>query len=139
MKSQRLWQFVLVVYVIILGCISAAAYLKVLHISAIVGRSQADKLIHFVLLGGASFLARRATADARMRWYNLPWGPFVVGTCASIDEFAQAFSPVRTFSLGDLAANLAGVLVFGWLAGRPWLGGARPPAADDRSTSKDLT
>jgi VanZ family protein len=137
-KSQRVWQFVLVIYVLILAVISAAAYTKRLHISAIVGKSQADKLIHFVLLGGASFLARRATADARMRWYNLPIGPFVVGTCASIDEFAQALSPVRTFSLGDLAANLGGVVVLGWLAGKPWLGGPKPPPNDDRSTSKDL-
>ena len=117
MKSQRVWQFVLVIYVIILGLISAAAYTKRLHVSAIVGRSHADKLIHFVLLGGASFLARRATADARMRFLNLPIGPFVVGAAATLDECAQALSPARTFDLADMAANLGGGIVLGWLAG----------------------
>jgi VanZ family protein len=111
-----------VIYVIILGVISALAYTKHLHVAAIVGRSHADKPIHIVLLGGASFLARRATGDARMRFLNLPLGPFVVGVAATIDEFAQGFSPVRTFSLGDLAANISGVLVFGWLAGSRWFG-----------------
>jgi polysaccharide biosynthesis protein VpsQ len=133
MKSQRVWQFVLVIYVIILGVISGLAYTKRLHVAAIVGKSHADKLIHFVLLGGASFLARRATADARMRLGNLPLGPFVVGALATIDEFAQALSPVRTFSLGDLAANLSGVVVFGWLAGSRRSGTLEA----DRSTTKD--
>lgn len=134
MKSQRIWQFVLVIYVVILGVISALAYTKRLHVAAIVGKSQADKLIHFVLLGGASFLARRATADARIQRLNLPLGPCVVGLAATIDECAQAFSPVRTFSLGDLAANLGGVVVFGWLAGSRWFGASTA----DRSSTKDL-
>ena len=135
MKPQRVWQFVLVIYAIILGLISGAAYTGHLHVAAIVGKSQADKLIHFVLLGGASFLARRATGDARMRWMNLPVGSFAVGALASIDEFAQAFSPLRTFDLGDLAANLGGVVVFGWLAGTRLLGGP----ASDRSTTNRLS
>lgn len=132
MNTQRVWKFVLVVYVIILGLISAAAYTKRLHVAAIFGRSHADKLIHFVLLGGASFFARRATADARMRFLNLPIGPFVVGVAASIDEFAQAFSPARTFSFADLAANIGGTVVFGWLAASRWFG----PFVQDRSTPK---
>ena len=136
MNTQRVWKFVLVIYVIILGVISAAAYTKHLHVAAIFGRSHADKLIHFVLLGGASFFARRATADARMRFLNLaqglPIGPFVVGVVASIDEFAQAFSPARTFSFADLAANISGTVVFGWLAASRWFG----PFVQDRSTPK---
>ena len=133
MKSQRVWKFVLVIYVIILGVISGLAYTQRLHVAAIVGKSHADKLIHFVLLGGASFFARRATADARMRFLSLPLGPFVVGVAATIDEIAQAFSPVRTFSFADMAANIGGVIVFGWLAGSRGSG----PSAADRSTSKD--
>lgn len=136
MKSQRVWKFVLVLYVLVLGVISGLAYTKQLHVAAILGRSQADKLIHFVLLGGASFLARRATADARVRrLWNVPLGPFVVGAAASLDECAQAFSPVRTFSFGDLAANLGGVVVFGWLAGARWFGAS----ASDRSPPKGLS
>jgi len=135
MKSQRVWKFVLVIYVIILGLISGAAYTGRLHVATIVGKSQADKLIHFVLLGGASFLARRATGDARMRLLNLPIGSFAVGALATIDECAQALSPLRTFDIGDLAANIGGVVVFGWLAGTRWLGGPAP----DRSTTNRLS
>jgi polysaccharide biosynthesis protein VpsQ len=127
-KSRRVWQVALILYVIVLGVISALAYTKRLHVGAI-SRSHADKLIHFVLLGGASFLARRASGDVRMKLWNWPWGPFVVGICASLDEFAQALSPVRTFSIADLVANISGVVVFGWLAG--W-------KRRDRLESKDL-
>ncbi len=105
------------VYVITLGLISAAAYTKRLHVSALVGSSHIDKLLHFLLLGGASFLARKASGDARLKFLNLPAGPFIVGLCATIDECAQAFSPARTFDFADMFANLAGVVVFGWLAG----------------------
>jgi polysaccharide biosynthesis protein VpsQ len=48
---------------------------------------------------------------------GVPAGPVAVGLLATIEECAQAFFPTRTFSLGDLAANLAGVVVFGWLGG----------------------
>jgi VanZ family protein len=133
-KSQRAWKIVLVIYLIIIGCISAAAYTNHLHVSAMVGKTQADKLIHFVLLGGASFLARRASADARTRFLNLPIGPLIVGIAATIDECAQAFSPVRTFDYGDMAANISGVLVFGWLAGSRWFG----PFIKDGLTSKQI-
>jgi len=127
-KSQRAWQVALIFYVIALGVISALAYTKRLNVAAI-SRSHVDKLIHFILLGGASFLARRASGDARMKLWNLPWGPFVVGACATLDECAQALSPVRTFSIADMLANLSGVVVLGWLAG--W-------QRKDRLESKEL-
>ena len=117
LKTAHVWKFVLVVYVLILALISAAAYTKHLHVAALVGSSHLDKVIHFFLLGGASFLARKASADARMKFLNLPVGPFIVGLCATIDECAQAFSPARTFDFADMFANLGGVVVFGWLAG----------------------
>lgn len=117
-KPHRAWQVALILYVIALGVISALAYTKRLHVAAIVGRTHADKLIHFVLLGVASFLARRASGDVRMKLWNLPLGPFLVGICATLDECAQGLSPHRTFSFADMFANLSGVVVFGWLAGR---------------------
>jgi hypothetical protein len=117
MKSPRIWRVILVLYVLVLGVISGLAYTKRLHVMALVGHLHVDKLLHFVLLGIASLLARGASADARMRLLRLPIGPFVVGVVATIDEFAQALSSARTFDLGDLAANLGGVIVFGWLAG----------------------
>lgn len=130
MTSPRFWKFVLLLYVIVLGMISAAAYMKRLHIPLFINKWNLDKLIHFVLLGGASFLARRSTPHARGPLFDLPTGPFVVGVLATTDECVQAFSPVRTFSFADMAANLGGVIVFGWLAG------TKEP---DPLTTKDLS
>jgi len=113
-SSVRLWRFVLALYVVLLGVISGLAYAQGLPMT-VLSTPGLDKVIHFLLLGGASFLARKATDDARMK--GIPTGPLVVGLCATIDECTQAFVPTRTFSLGDMAANLAGVIVLGWLAG----------------------
>lgn len=135
MNSKRAWQFVLAIYVLGLGVVSLLAYTNQLHVTALMGRSHLDKLLHFVLLGGASFLARRATSDARMRFFDMPVGPFVVGVIATMDECVQGFAPSRTFSLGDLAANIGGVVVFGWVAGLRLFGAVRK----DRSDSKGLS
>jgi len=97
-----------------LAVISGLAYAHGLS-SVILALPYVDKVLHFVLLGGASFLARKATGDARVA--GVPGGPVAVGLMSVIDECAQAFFPTRTFSLADLAANIAGVVVFGWLAG----------------------
>ncbi len=135
MKLLRVWRVSLALYVLALGVISGLAYTKRLHVTALVGHSHADKLLHFVLLGIASLLARGASADARLRFLRVPIGPFVVGVVATMDEFAQALSSARTFDLGDLAANLGGVIVFGWLAG------VRPLSAilPNRLSSKSLS
>ncbi|MDI1477380.1 hypothetical protein [Polyangium sp. y55x31] len=117
MRSVRAWRVALAGYVVLLGIISGLAYARGLPL-AVLSTPYLDKVLHFVLLGGASFLARRATDDTRVPRIGLPAGPFVVGLLATIEECAQKFSPTRTFSLGDLAANLLGVVVFGWL-GRP--------------------
>ena len=114
MSSVRGWRWALGGYVVLLGVISGLAYARGLPF-VILSTPYLDKVLHFVLLGGASFLARRATGDARVTPLRLPTGPVVVGLVATIEECAQKFSPSRTFSVGDLAANLLGVVVFGWL------------------------
>ncbi len=114
--TLRGWRFALAGYVVMLGIISGLAYARGLPL-AILTTPYIDKVLHFVLLGGASFLARRATNDARTL-ARIPTGPAVVGLLATIEECTQSLSPVRTFDLGDLAANLAGVVVFGCLGGR---------------------
>ncbi|MDI1447594.1 hypothetical protein [Polyangium sp. 6x1] len=114
--SVRAWRLALAGYVALLGVISGLAYARGLPL-AVLSTPYLDKVLHFGLLGGASFLARRATDDARVPRIGLPAGPVVVGLVATVEECAQKFSPTRTFSLGDLAANLLGVIVLGWLGG----------------------
>ncbi|UQA60166.1 VanZ family protein [Polyangium aurulentum] len=112
--SLRAWRIALAGYFVVLAVISGLAYAHGLS-SVILELPHADKLLHFGLLGGASFLARKATDDERAA--GVPGGPLAVGLCSVIDECAQAFFPTRTFSLADLAANIAGVVVFALLAG----------------------
>jgi VanZ family protein len=112
--TLRAWRIALAGYVALLAVISGLAYMHGLP-AVILYLPYADKVLHFVLLGGASFLARRATGDSRVA--GAPAGPMIVGLCSVIDECTQAFFPSRTFSLADMAANIAGVVVFGWLAG----------------------
>jgi len=114
LSSLRAWRIALAGYVALLAVISGLAYQHGLP-AVILDLPDADKVLHFLLLGGASFLARKATGDSRVA--RVPAGPAIVGLCSVIDECTQAWFPSRTFSLGDMAANLAGVVVFGWLAG----------------------
>ncbi len=115
MSSLRTWRWGLAAYVLFLGIISGLAYARGLPL-AVQRTPYLDKVLHFLLIGGASFLARRASDDARVL-RSVPVGPAIVGVLASIEECTQTLSTVRTFDLGDLFANLLGVVVFGWLAG----------------------
>ena len=114
--TLRAWRFALVGYVVLIGTISGLAYAKGLP-RTVLSAPGFDKVLHFLLLGGASLLARKATDDARLGRSRVPLGPFIVGLCATTDECVQAFVPTRSFDLGDMAANLAGVVVLGWLGG----------------------
>jgi VanZ family protein len=117
--TLRAWRIATALYVAFIGTVSGLAYAHGLPL-AVLRTPYLDKVLHFVLLGGASFFARKATNDRRGRAFGLaiPLAPLVVGILATTDEIVQAFVPTRTFDLLDMAANLAGVIVFGWLAGK---------------------
>jgi len=44
------------------------------------------------------------------------WGSLLVAVIVSTEEFSQMYIPSRTFSLLDLVADYAGILLFGRLA-----------------------
>lgn len=115
MNQKRFWKAAFIAYLIIIGLISAGAYLRKIptHINAI---PYFDKAAHFLLLGCASYLSHRALSGRTLTRYALPLGPLIIGAVSVIDECSQAFVPWRSFSLGDMACNLGGVLVLGWLA-----------------------
>ena len=72
-----------------------------------------DKVLHFFLVGALAFFSVGWWAD-RSPWRVLA----ILSIVAIVDETGQSFSAVRSFSLFDLAANLMGILVFGYAAGR---------------------
>ena len=91
--------------------ITLAAYVGALNLAAL-GVSGIDKVLHFFMVGALAFFSVGWWAD------RPPWMVLVALAIVSIvDEAGQTFSAARSFSLLDLAANWAGILVFGSLAG----------------------
>jgi hypothetical protein len=73
-----------------------------------------DKAGHFVLIGGLAFLLNYALKHRPTPWRPLGrrvlWGSLIVGVLITLEEISQIWIRSRTFSLGDLAANYAGIV-----------------------------
>ena len=83
-----------------------------------------DKFVHAGAFAGLSFLAAASLRSTkRYRWLALP----VVASLGVLMELAQLYIPERTVSVGDILANLAGVLLgsAAWL----WIVGHWPLGA----------
>jgi hypothetical protein len=80
-----------------------------------------DKIGHFYLLGMLAYLAHRATKRFSLEIVvsktpiSLPPAALFVTLIVIIEEFLQALSPYRTFSLVDLGFGFAGIFFFLWL------------------------
>jgi VanZ family protein len=74
---------------------------------------QADKVFHFFGFMGMGFLAAIAASVEKGGWlYAAKRKAFLLAFCyAAFDEIHQFFVPMRSFSLWDLAADSAGILV----------------------------
>jgi undecaprenyl-diphosphatase len=103
------WAWLLWSQVAVVLLASLAAYLGLLRFD-LLALPGADKLLHFLLLGGVAFLA--------MGWWaGRPPGTVlaILSLLATAEEALQALSPARCFDLLDLAAALAGIALFGWM------------------------
>jgi hypothetical protein len=77
-----------------------------------------DLLVHALLIGLVGGLFDGAIGFRRLV-PNLAvprLGPLLVILAAGIEEYAQRFSPRRTSTWSDFAADVVGVLFFSWLA-----------------------
>jgi len=90
--------------------ISIAAYLKIIP-NEIKQFPHYDTLLHFFLLGFASYSAHRAS-NRKYIWRYIPLGPLLILFLAITEECSQMFSNVRCFCLSDLLANISGVIIF---------------------------
>jgi VanZ family protein len=81
----------------------------------------ADKLMHMVLFALSTCLSCRAWSDKTASWIILAG----MSALAVITEVGQIIIPGRSGELGDVAADLIGVLV-GVLLCRFWRGERRP-------------
>ena len=79
-----------------------------------------DKVAHFLLLGTMSLLLNLSLGCHRTNVAGMAFltGVFMLLVLATIEEFVQIWVPTRSFSLGDLACNYLGIVLFGWLAAR---------------------
>ena len=72
----------------------------------------ADKFGHFVLIGIMAFVLYRCVRAPRWRWV----APIGLALAMTIEELSQIYLPGRSFDLGDLAMNYAGIIAFTVLA-----------------------
>lgn len=81
-----------------------------------------DKIGHFILFGLLAFLVNLVLHATVVRWGRLTIlkGSALVMVIVVAEEVSQLFFVSRSFELLDLAADLAGIWVFGQLACLCW-------------------
>ena len=118
-KSARI-KILTVVYVLILAFIVFLADQKgTRYLLKFVGNiPYGDKLGHFLLMGGFSFLLNLAfNARAVKLWkINYLLGSLIVLAVVTIEEVSQISVRGRTFDWGDLIFDYLGIFLFGELA-----------------------
>lgn len=98
-----------------LGAVVAIATLAWAGALAVGQLGELDKALHLVLVGGVAFWLDLWLRGRRVAGLSL--AVLLVLVVGIADESAQAWSAVRTFDWLDLAANCAGAVAGGWLAG----------------------
>jgi polysaccharide biosynthesis protein VpsQ len=119
LKSARM-KILLVVYIFILAVIIFLASQKgTRYMLNFVGNiPYGDKLGHFLLMGGFSFLLNLVLNARSFRlWkFNYLLGSLIVSVVVTIEEISQKFVAGRTFDWGDLVFDFLGIFIFGELA-----------------------
>jgi VanZ family protein len=104
----------------LVAVISAAASLGfgVRYLVLIHSLPGGDIVGHFLLIGSLAFVSALAFVEvgSPRRWFQWARVVVVLGTVMAGDELLQIALPLRSFSLHDLLANAAGILVFSLLA-----------------------
>ena len=97
-----------------------------------------DKVVHFLVVGGFAVVAARALRDFGWRKASaLKAGMAAAAILATVEELTNLLTPHRGFSLLDLVADYAGVIVFAaiwWAAGRVRWARSRPAPIVDPLT-----
>ncbi|MBI2388371.1 MAG: VanZ family protein [Deltaproteobacteria bacterium] len=77
-----------------------------------------DLVMHLILIGGVAFFLDGALRHRAIFRGRGSLGGAIVIALAGAEEWAQRFSPRRSSTFSDFAADVVGVLVFVWLARR---------------------
>ncbi len=113
-------KILLIVYVFVLaGIIFIASRKGTRYVLNFVGNiPYGDKLGHFFLMGGFSFLLN-LVLNAKtfgVGKFNYLLGSLIVLVVVTLEEISQRFVAGRTFDWGDLVFDYLGIFVFGELA-----------------------
>jgi undecaprenyl-diphosphatase len=115
-RGPHAWRWLLWPQLALILLASQMAYLDLLP-RRFLAWPWSDKVLHFLLFGLVAFWLQPWLAGTRLaRVGRLPVAVALPLAVAAMDEFAQRFSPLRTFDLLDLASDLAGLLIFFGLA-----------------------
>ena len=108
-------------YISALILLIAAANRGALAISYLAALPAGDKIGHFLLMGLLSYLANTTLGGSRLRWKrcSILKGSILVTAFVVLEEISQLWMTHRAFELADLAADAAGIWVFGLLATAP--------------------
>jgi VanZ family protein len=113
-------KILLIVYILILAFIIFLADRKgTRYMLNFVGNiPYGDKLGHFLLMGGFSFLLNLVLDARNFRiWkFNYLLGSLIVFVVVTIEEFSQIWVSGRTFDWSDLVFDFLGIFLFGELA-----------------------
>lgn len=122
--ARARWRWLVWLQAALIVVVSQVAYMGRLPL-AVLTLPYTDKVLHFVMFGSVAFWLSLWLGPRRLAGVPaaiaLPFG------LAALEEGAQALSSVRSAGLDDLAADLAGMVVFWWM-------GEKAPTDDRRQT-----
>jgi VanZ family protein len=116
----RFWRVGFAVHLAVVIAIVIGAYLGRLP-TFYQGIPHFDLVAHAVLFGLLAGLLDGALGHRPLLRGRAPWlrlAPVLVLAVAAVEEIAQRLSPRRTSSLADYTADVVGVILFVWLAGK---------------------
>lgn len=117
--SAKIKIITLIYVFIIAGIVVLADYNGTAYLLNFIGNiPYGDKLGHFFLMGGFSFLVNLALSVKTLSLWKFQYlsGSLIVLFIVTIEEFSQIFVSGRSFDLGDLFVDFLGIFVFGELA-----------------------
>lgn len=116
-SSNKLWIFACSLYLGFLIFVSTSAYLKTLP-PLLLKIPFADTFMHFLLLGLATFFSHLALNKRYVMVFGIlfPQAPLIIASSCIFDEILQTLSAKSSPSIIDLIADLAGIILFYFLA-----------------------
>lgn len=118
-STSNRWRWLLWPQVALVIVITHMAYLDLIPAAVFIW-PYTDKLMHFILFGAVVFWLNIWWSGRIIRWrrWAIPLAIIVPLAIAAAEEGLQAFSLLRSASLGDLSCDVAGMVVFWWVSQR---------------------